>query len=746
MQTVSLTKATEASLSNGDTLILPCEVNYYLITTDEQVEEAVQELLTIVQGPEAIIALDIETSGFDPFIDDILLLQIGTAHNIQYVFDSRSVKLSPLLPVLSAPCWKLGHNLKFDAKFITTKLGVKLTRLFDTFLAEKVIRGGEFFGGERYALDSVLKRRIGVEMTIQSTGFSAGDQDSKSARVKKQMQTSFGRLPRDVPYSPAQLAYAAQDVSAETIFKLAEWQMSQLKKALPSTLHDSSVCMLDNSEVRTKYLEVFPAKKSLWDTAKLEFKFLELVIDMELGGIGFCLDTHREVLTNIEADYKAYRKEFLSLLGSKAKQKTFFGGAGINPDSPSQVLVALNDLGLRLEDTNSDTLDNKTRELDPTSHEYKTLKSLLNYRGLSKLFQAFGEKLSKHVHPVTKRIHFSINQILDTGRISNSDPNLQQIVKTIDWKLTGDPVQDAVIKSRLGLRECFQARPGYRFLIFDYSQQELRVAASISLDKGMIRAFKEGKELHSYSASLMYNESYETFVKKYESKDPETVKRRGYAKVISFGALYGSGAPNLAQKLHIPLEQAQEILDRYWSTYAALRDSMKRYGELANQFGYSNTVLGRRRYYTDILQKIKWVEFENNPSVIQRRMEELKMFWFFREYGDVTLSNLEKAKKAIIRKFRGEINRQAGNHHIQGTSADITKLAAVNLRKQFRSRFLDASIVALVHDEIIVEAELSCVSQCEELMKDEMNKALNVFCPNVVSQVDGSISEFWRKD
>lgn len=739
---LNLVKKTQAELGNGDLLILPCSVNYYYITKNSDAEEAVKLLLPITSNPDNIIGLDIETTGFDPYLHDIILLQIGTKDNIQYIFDLRLIDISILVPIFVSPCWKCGHNIKFDAKFINIKAKVSLSKFFDTYLAEMVIRGGAYTG-EGYSLDAIIKKRLSRELKIQSVGFIELD---KVDRVKKTMQTSFLTV-KNESLTDAQLAYAAQDVSSETLLKIASLQTKELKEYYPNTLYDSSIEKIKNMEIVNSYKSIFPPKLRLWETALLEFKFLELVIQLELNGIGFNIELHSEVLNNIETDYKNYRKEFLNYLTSiPGQQKTLFGGASVNPDSTKQLLEALNRVGLNLPDTSADILENKLHELTEGTLQYNLVNSLLNYRVTAKLISSFGETLAQHVHPITKRIHYTVKQILDTGRISNADPNLQQIVKKINWKKSGKIEYDSSLNERLGIRECFQAKPGYRFVIFDYSQQELRVAASNSHDENMLNAFIEGKELHSYSATLMYNEDYESFVKKVKAKDQEAIKKRSEAKVVSFGALYGSGSPNLANKLRISLEQARDILDRFWSAYPQLSRSMKSYGEFAIRYGYSNTVLGRRRHYTDLINRIKWIESDFNPASIQKKLEDNGVKWFLEANGNVTYDNIEQAKKAIIKKLSGRITRQAGNHTVQGSSADITKLAAVNIRKELLSRKLDAQIVGLVHDEIIVEVALDSVNECKEIIENNMKEALNIFCPLVPAEADGSVDIYWKKD
>lgn len=365
---------------------------------------------------------------------------------------------------------------------------------------------------------------------------------------------------------------------------------------------------------------------------------------------------------------------------------------------------------------------------------------------MSKLVQSFGLKLAQHIHPQTGRIHYEVQQILETGRMSTYNPNLQQIpAKITCWKKTGDLQKDQDIKLRDGLRECFAVKSGRTLIMFDYDSQELRVVASVSRDSHMLQAFKQNKNLHCYSATLMYDEDYEEFYAKFKAGDPDAKAKRTEAKTVSFGALYGSGAPNLARVLNICIEKAKDILDRFWYVYTELKNSMTRYGEVANKIGYSNTILGRRRYYTHLLERIKWVKLDNSIASIEAKAREEGMEWLFEKEPTVTKENIHKFKEALIRKFSNNISRQAGNHVVQGSSADITKLASINIRKEFKNLQLDAKIVGLVHDEIIVECLDSIAEQCSSIVESKMKEAMLQFCPNIPPAVDGKIYKSWKK-
>lgn len=744
MKTAKLNIVDRATLETGDVLVLPATVQYYFIENNEQAEEAFNLLLPIVSNPQSTIAYDLETTGLDPYTSDILLLQIGLGDNTQFVYDARKIDKKFISPLLDSPCWKLGQNLKFDAKFTKAHYGVTLTHLFDTLIAEQVIRGGEHGSGWGYSLTDIIKRRLGLELRIEVRNTLTEAQANKLEKAKKYMQESFLNHPKDKPFTEAQLAYAAHDTGADTIFALARWQRAFLKEEKPNILYNEDIQTIDDIGVREEYERVFPPTKSLWDTALLEFKFLEVVISLELAGIKFCKDTHKQVMDYVYEDYDQYRDDFLDLLGKHVPQKTLFGKASINPDSQKQVLGALNYIGVAIEDTSAENLELKLHSLKPGSIQYNAVKALLNYRTAAHTIKSFGDSLSCYLNKKTGRIHPEIKQILDTGRMAMAEPNLQQIPRQLEWRKTGDSSVDAVIGQRKGIRECFMADTGRRLLIFDYSMQELRVAASVTQDRTMLNAFAKGMDLHSYSASLIYNVPYEK-IEAEKKTNPEVAEMRNKAKTLNFSCLYGTGPSNLAIKLNISFDEAKHLLEQFWYAYPQLAQAMRRYGELGYQYGYSNTVEGRRRYFDDVLERIKWISAEKNPKVIEKKLTDMKMFWVLEKSGPLTDRNIWDGKNAIIKKYKGEIARRAGNMIIQGTSASMTKLAAVKIHTGILNRKLDAMIVGLVHDELIVDCSLECLEECKDLIKHSMHSALNTLCPNVPALTTGEISVHWKK-
>ena len=171
---------------------------------------------------------------------------------------------------------------------------------------------------------------------------------------------------------------------------------------------------------------------------------------------------------------------------------------------------------------------------------------------------------------------------------------------------------------------------------------------------------------------------------------------------------------------------------------------MKRYGELANRYGYSNTILGRRRYYSYLKERISWIKAEITPSGLERKLRDFKMDWLL-EKGPVTEKNMERIKGRAIDRYIAEISRQAGNHHIQGTAADMTKLAAIDIRKEILEKKFDARIVGLIHDEVIVEVVADQADKVQKMVIEKMNKAESFYCPTVGASVDGKSSPHWLK-
>lgn len=798
-----LVKTKEALLENGDVLELPIAVNYHYITEQEEAEQILAELYEYAKHEENFMAVDIETNGYCPYRNKIYLLQIGIPlpEKKQYIFDVRYGKIDPELfrPVLEAPCWKLGHNIRFDARFIKQHYNINiLNHVFDTFVAEKVLEGG-IEEKNYFTLDSVVKRRTTLVMQIRSKSLKtldAGSVDTIVEQAKKRLQGSFPKHPIEKPFSAAQLAYAASDVAV--LFPLMKVQLHLLKTPFPNMLYEHEFSILSDPQTRAVYNRLYPEQHTLWHTAALEFSFLEVVAyDLELGGVGFDVDTHAQVVQYVREEYKEYKKDFLHMLSYNTPQKTLLGTAAVNPDSPSQVLTALiHNLQLdipekstkvqvleRLDEGLSYILKKKESgrkieegdvrgilrveeehgkavfDTSKIERQQKAVNSLLAYRKTAKLLDSFGDKLVNSINPVTGRIHSSINTIIRTGRMSVREPNFQQIPKYISWKINDAGLTEEQIKdlkdgldNRPGFRECFVPKEGYSFIVTDYSQQELRIAASTCNDHFMRKAYEDEKDLHSAMAASIMGKTYEEFLDLKDSGDKDAKHIRDVAKTVNFGLIYGLSPFNLSRKMNISMEEAQALFDSVWDTYKGVKDKLEKVHAFANKYHYSNTVMGRKRLYKDLNDKIIWILAAKSPEQLETIARKNNMSYLYEGVNEktgkknqITEENFQKTKDRMVKKFRGEISRQAGNHMVQGSAGDATKVSAISLRNRLQKEGLDAKIVLIVHDELVVEARDDQAEYVKQIVEVEMNKAMELFFPLVPSVAEGNIDKTWIK-
>lgn len=413
-------------------------------------------------------------------------------------------------------------------------------------------------------------------------------------------------------------------------------------------------------------------KENLTKIARLEFECVPVVAEMELKGSLIDVKKWKE-----NTDVLIKRRD--SIAGKiqdeirplyKNQQTDLFGNKTdvVNLNSQPQLMNLLNDkLGLDVPSTGEAILK---------TIDHPICKMLLEYRGLEKLISAFGENLLSKIHPITGRLHPDYMQIgADTGRFACSNPNLQQIP------------QDSAF------RECFIAKKGYKLVTSDYSQMELRILAEASGDESFIKAFKQGKDFHSLTASQMMGLSFDKISK----------KQRTIAKTINFGLMYGRGANSIAVQLGIPQEEAKKFLKAYFKRYPKVNRWLEKTAKKAIKDGFSETLAGRKRWYV--------MPDQSDP-------------------------NYERSL--------GYIERQAKNHPIQGTNADITKYGLILTYKKIKELGFDASIIHTVHDEIVSEVAEDQAEEFSNVQKTEMEKAGKMILKKVPVSVDSSVSDVWE--
>ncbi len=300
--------------------------------------------------------------------------------------------------------------------------------------------------------------------------------------------------------------------------------------------------------------------------------------------------------------------------------------------------------------------------LEKLKNEHPIIKELLEYRQFVKLNSTYVEGLKQYINPVTKRIHSFFHQtITATGRISSTEPNLQNI-----------PTRFELGKR---VRKIFKPKEGYIYIDADYSQIELRVLAHISQDEHMIKAFKEGQDIHKQAASKVFKTPIEEVSK----------EQRSAAKAVNFGIVYGISDFGLAEQLGISRKQAKEYIEEYLSQYPGIKKFMENIIEQAKEKGYVETLYHRRRYIPEL-----------------------------------------KSNSYTVRQFG---NRVAMNTPIQGTAADIMKIAMIKVKNEIEKRNLQSKIVLQVHDEMMIEAKIEEKEEIKEILKQSMETAIDLKVP-----------------
>ena len=412
-------------------------------------------------------------------------------------------------------------------------------------------------------------------------------------------------------------------------------------------------------------------------------KMEEKLNDMDMDGLFYHVEMPLvEVLGYMEYEGIMVDKDKLIELGEefklsidKLEQEIYeLAGEEFNINSPKQLGVILFEkLELPVIKKTKTGYSTNAEVLEKLRDKHEIIDKITEYRQIVKLKSTYIDGLINIINPISKRIHSSFNQtITTTGRISSTEPNLQNI-----------PVR---LELGRNIRKVFIADNGCKFVDADYSQIELRVLAHMSQDEHMIDAFNHNVDIHTKTASQVFG---------IDIKDV-TSEKRSAAKAVNFGIVYGISDFGLSQNLHIPVKEAKMYIDSYLNTYEDIKTYMDNTIEEAKKDGYVKTILNRRRYIPEI------------------------------NSGNVVVRNLGK--------------RLAMNAPIQGSAADIIKIAMVNVYKKLEEKNLKSKLILQVHDELIIECyedELEIVSR---IVKEEMEHAVSM---DVNLDVDLNVGDSW---
>lgn len=556
------------------------------------------------------LSLDTETTSTDAISAELVGLSFAVEENQAFYVpvpadhDAAQKIVDIFKPLYEDPdILKIGQNIKYDYE-VLRRYGVELRgRMFDTMLAHYLIQP-ELHHNMDYMAETLLGyQTIHIEELIGTKG--------KNQKSMRDLQ-------------PSQIyEYAAED--ADITLKL--------KNILEPKLKEAGVEQL------------------FWE---IEMPLVPILAEMEMTGVRIDTESLKETSRIFNERMAEYERKIYEEAGES-----------FNISSPRQVgdiLFGKMKIVDKPKKTKTGQYVTSEEVLVQLKHKAPIVENILNYRGLKKLLGTYVDALPKLINPCTGRIHTSFNQaITATGRLSSSDPNLQNI-----------PIRDDDGKE---IRKCFIPEPGCLFFSADYSQIELRIMAHLSGDDNMVEAFRVGHDIHAATAAKIWHVPV----------DAVTAEQRKQAKQANFGIIYGITTYGLAQRMNIDNREARQLIDDYFATFPKVQAYMEQAKETCRAKGYAETLFHRRRYLPDILSA--------NATV------------------------------------RGFAERNAINAPIQGSEADIIKVAMIRIHQRFQREGIRSKMILQVHDELNFSVYPEEKEQVERIVIEEMQRAYPLSVP-----------------
>ena len=615
-------------------------MNYIVTNNNAQVVFKGLEKITLEHAianlkTNKVLAVDTETTGLDWNNDKLLLLQISSAEN-NYLFDCQSVNIKILAPMFATnKVLKIFHNVKFDYKFLLAN-NIVTENIYDTMLADQVINCGKT--SLRYSLDALLDRYLDVFVT------------------KDTRKTFIGHKGA---YSKEQLRYALNDT--EFLIKIRHKQLHSIK-----VHHLQNVVNLEN-EVALAFADIeyngIYLNKDKWETNYIKVREELTLALAELDEFIETDDTFsnfrlKEIQTDMFTEMSELRKT--NILWS----------------SPSQVLRLFQTVVPQLESVNAKIL---------LMHKgvHSIINKYISYKEKAKLYNAYGPDFYKYLHDDGK-IHTSFQQILNTGRVSSRNPNMQQIPSKNTYRNAFIPEHKDEV-----------------FVSSDFASQELCIIAYGSKDPVWLNALKKGKDLHSICALLIFGKEW---IDSEGNKD-ERKRLRTAVKSINFGLAYGMSEFKLADTLNITVDEAKKMIHKYFTVFPSIKKFLKQLGNFGKTNGFIRTYAPYKR--------IRW--FEN---------------WETAKYDYKILGSIERASK---------------NTPIQGTGADMTKLALTKVRYTIRKHNYPVKLVMTVHDQIDTICKKEFSEQWSNILKELMEESALHIIDNGLLKSDTNITKQWQK-
>ncbi len=611
--TTQLNNSTTTQQDNDENEKLPKELSnintvehdYRLITSKEDAKQLCDRLME-----SRIVSLDTETDSTNAIDAELVGLSFSMKeHEAFYVAipaprEEAQEMVDIFKPLYENPnILKIGQNIKYDYE-VLRNYGIDIQgKMFDTMLAHYV-----WHPELRHNMDYMAETLLGYQTVHIEELIGQKGKNQKNMRDLN---------PDDV------YEYAAEDADITL----------QLRNVLEQKL--------DEVDARRLFEDI-------------EMPLVKVLADMEINGVRLDTDQLKET-----------QKVFTDRMNQYERHAFEEAGQEFNISSPRQVgdiLFGKMQLVEKPKKTKTGQYVTSEEVLQQLSGKAPIVDDILNYRGMKKLLGTYVEALPKLIDTKDQHIHTSFNQaITATGRLSSSDPNLQNI-----------PVRDDDGKE---IRKCFIPDEGCRWFSADYSQIELRIMAHLSGDDNMIEAFREGFDIHRATASKIWKEPMQ---------DVSDAQRKK-AKQANFGIIYGITAFGLAQRMDISNKDARQLIDDYFHTFPKVHQYMEQAKENTREKGYAETMFGRRRYLPDI------------------------------KSGNNTV--------------RGFAERNAINAPIQGSEADIIKIAMIRIWRRFKTENLRSKMILQVHDELNFSVCPGEEEKVEDIVMQEMQNAANLSVP-----------------
>jgi DNA polymerase-1 len=593
------------------------DVDYTVVQTKQQLE---QMLATLYEAGQ--FSFDTETTGLDAVQAGLVGLSFSTAPTVAWYVpvghqEGEQLPMEEVLaavrPLFESPdISKCAHNANYDMTILASH-GIECQGVdFDTMVAAHLLSRGQL-GLKNLALDV-----LGQEMTPINKLIGTG---------KKQITFDKVDIESAAPY-------AAADADMTARLRLA-FEEPVVREGLSSLMTD------------------------------MEMPLVPILVTMQRHGIKLDSAGLREMSEDLREQLFQTEEELYKSIGHT-----------VNINSPQQLSELLfNEIGLPKTKRTKTGYSTDANSLEGLKGLHPVVDQILEYRQVSKLKSTYVDALPDMVNPATGRVHTSYNQTGSaTGRMSSSDPNLQNIP----------------IRTEMGrqVRKAFVADGAPDWLLFsaDYSQIELRVLAHISQDRGLLEAFRRGEDIHSSTASLMFDVPLNDVVS----------DQRRIAKVLNFGVIYGLSAHGISQQTGFSREEGASFIEAYFAKYPGISDYLEQVKVKARAEQYVETLLGRRRYLPDI----------NSPNF----------------------------------NVRGGAERMAINMPIQGTAADIMKLAMIRVQNRLDEEGMKTKMLLQVHDELVFETPKEEMDALKDLVFDEMPAAMDL---DVTLKVDTKWGLTW---